>query len=578
MDRLTQLQDAIDAMARMFTNSIYYVHEKSSMAELNKEIPVSQPKVQADDPQVFKENMHELVSDLVKKAKEIDSLIEVLPGIQQTEEEQIDILKALEEENKVVNSEYEEAVRDMADSSQSEQQTPESRSFVSSYSRASFRYMEENVGLPDHLTDDDNDDTISVYKGSYLPTNTNSESSPLLYPNLQKVNTNQTIDSYHARNKKSTFLQSIFNSINVLLGVGILALPLGFKCAGWFIGLLIFCFCFGLTNYSAKILIKCLSIHPDSKTYGDMGAYTFGTRGRVFISFIFLTELVTVSIALIVLLTDGIASLFPHYDLIWVRLTTFIILTPTLFIPVRHLSYTSLLGILSIISLLCIILYDGLTKPSTPGSLHDPADTTIFPEKWLEVPLSFGLIMSGFAGHAVFPSIYHDMQNQKEYKKMVNYSYLMVAVIYLTVAVSGYIMFGSKTMEEITQNILTVPEYNQLLNRFAVYLVALNPIAKYGLTLNPVVLTWQTYFQSKFICILLTTLTMVLLVWLIPNFDRVISLLGAFFSFFISGIFPLLCHIKLFRHTMSRWELALNLILLTVASLMAITGTIKSFF
>jgi vesicular inhibitory amino acid transporter len=109
-------------------------------------------------------------------------------------------------------------------------------------------------------------------------------------------------------------------------------------------------------------------------------------------------------------------------------------------------------------------------------------------------------------------------------------------------------------------------------------LVALNPIAKYGLTLNPVVLTWQTYIQSKFICILLTTLTMVLLVWLLPNFDRVISLLGAFFSFFISGIFPLLCHIKLFRHTMSRWELALNLTLLTVASLMAITGTIKSFF
>lgn len=31
-------------MARMFTNSIYYVHEKSGMAELNKDIPVAQPK------------------------------------------------------------------------------------------------------------------------------------------------------------------------------------------------------------------------------------------------------------------------------------------------------------------------------------------------------------------------------------------------------------------------------------------------------------------------------------------------------------------------------------------------------
>lgn len=57
--------------------------------------------------------MHELVSDLVKKAKEIDSLIEVLPGIQQTEEEQIAILKALEEENKLANQEYEEAVKEM---------------------------------------------------------------------------------------------------------------------------------------------------------------------------------------------------------------------------------------------------------------------------------------------------------------------------------------------------------------------------------------------------------------------------------------------------------------------------------
>ncbi|CAO3679657.1 unnamed protein product [Rhizopus stolonifer] len=100
-------------MARMLTNSIYYVHEKWTMAELTKDIPVSQPKIQADEPHVFKENMNELVSDLVKKAKEIDSLIEVLPGIQQTEDEQIDLLKTLEEENKAANREYEEAIEEM---------------------------------------------------------------------------------------------------------------------------------------------------------------------------------------------------------------------------------------------------------------------------------------------------------------------------------------------------------------------------------------------------------------------------------------------------------------------------------
>jgi hypothetical protein len=79
------------------------------------------------------------------------------------------------------------------------------------------------------------------------------------------------------------------------------------------------------------------------------------------------------SVALVVLLSDGIDSLFPGHDTFIVRLISFLILTPTLFIPVRHLSYTSLLGILSVFSLLAVILYDGLSKPHAPGSLHEMA-------------------------------------------------------------------------------------------------------------------------------------------------------------------------------------------------------------
>jgi vesicular inhibitory amino acid transporter len=79
------------------------------------------------------------------------------------------------------------------------------------------------------------------------------------------------------------------------------------------------------------------------------------------------------SVALVVLLSDGIDSLFPGHDPLLVKILSFVILTPTLFIPVRHLSYTSLLGILSMFSLLVVILYDGLTKVDAPGSLRQPA-------------------------------------------------------------------------------------------------------------------------------------------------------------------------------------------------------------
>lgn len=117
-----------------------------------------------------------------------------------------------------------------------------------------------------------------------------------------------------------------------------------------------------------------------------------------------------------------------------------------------------------------VIVYDGLSKPHTPGSLHEMAvslsffcnmqskltnilfeyqDTTILPETWMTVPMSFGLIMAGFAGHAVFPTIYRDMKNPKQYKQMVNYTYIVTASVYMTVAASGYAMFGSGTMQEV---------------------------------------------------------------------------------------------------------------------------------
>lgn len=124
----------------------------------------------------------------------------------------------------------------------------------------------------------------------------------------------------------------------------------------------------------------------------------------------------------------------------------------------------------------------------------------------------------------------------------------------------------------------------------------MNPIAKYGLTLNPVVLSWQLglannqtmeYWFSKAnwrkpmvktLGVFLTSAFIVVLAYLLPNFDKIMSLLGAFFSFVISGIFPMMCHLKLFGNTISRKETVLTYTLITVAATMGITGTICSFF
>lgn len=75
---------------------------------------------------------------------------------------------------------------------------------------------------------------------------------------------------------------------------------------------------------------------------------------------------------MIVLLGDGIQSLFPELDLIQTRALSLCILTPTVFLPIKKLAYTSLIGIIGCVSLVIIVLYDGLSKEQRPGSLFDP--------------------------------------------------------------------------------------------------------------------------------------------------------------------------------------------------------------
>ncbi|RGB42275.1 hypothetical protein C1646_683669 [Rhizophagus diaphanus] len=96
MDRLTQLQDAIDEMARMFANSVEFLNR----------VQVGQ------DQAKLKENQQEIVQDVVKKAKQIEILIDNLPGLRNTEQEQFDMIKELNKEMQEANLEYIKAVED----------------------------------------------------------------------------------------------------------------------------------------------------------------------------------------------------------------------------------------------------------------------------------------------------------------------------------------------------------------------------------------------------------------------------------------------------------------------------------
>ena len=146
---------------------------------------------------------------------------------------------------------------------------------------------------------------------------------------------------------QSTVPQTIFNSVNVLIGVGLLSLPLAMKQAGWLIGLSFLLFSAITTSYTAKILAKCLDVDQSLVTYADVAYISFGHRARLVTSLLFCLELVGACVALVVLFADSLHALIPQWSTLEWKIICGIILVPLNFVPLRLLSVTSILGILS---------------------------------------------------------------------------------------------------------------------------------------------------------------------------------------------------------------------------------------
>jgi vesicular inhibitory amino acid transporter len=140
-----------------------------------------------------------------------------------------------------------------------------------------------------------------------------------------------------------------------------------------------------------------------------------------------------------------------------------------------------------------VVLSDGLVKKEGPGSLWEPAETSIGPN-WSRLPLSFGLIMSGFSTHPIVPSIFKDMKNPAEFRKMLNWAYLAAAVIYLSMGLIGYIMFGNAVTDEITRDLARTKGYPKVLNKIALWLILINPLAKFALAARPIDTTLALIF------------------------------------------------------------------------------------
>ncbi|KIH90688.1 solute carrier family 32 (vesicular inhibitory amino acid transporter) [Sporothrix brasiliensis 5110] len=403
---------------------------------------------------------------------------------------------------------------------------------------------------------------------------------------------------------QSTLPQTVFNSINVLIGVGLLSLPMGIKYAGWICGMLILFLAAAVTAYTARLLAKCMDLDPVVITFSDLAFISFGPRARLVTSLLFTVELMAACVALIVLFADSLDLLFPGLlSLVEWKIVCCLIMIPLNFLPMRLLSVTSIIGIVSCFSIAAIVVIDGFTKKTTPGSLIEPAVTYLFPANWLTLPLSFGLLMSPWGGHSVFPNIYRDMRHPYKYARAVKITFSFTPphqyLLDTVTAVAGLLMFGDDVKDEITANILTTSGYSKALTIFLCIFIAIIPLTKIPLNARPIITTVEIltgmhqqtvpdtqaltgrsmYFRGivKIAIRIVTTVTFLIISIVFPAFDSIMAFMGSALCSTICVTLPILFHLKLFGHEISKADKLFQCTVLVISIIISIIGTVWSF-
>ncbi|KAF1947120.1 hypothetical protein EJ02DRAFT_366076 [Clathrospora elynae] len=418
-----------------------------------------------------------------------------------------------------------------------------------------------------------------------------SEREPLLVKQIEEGG-----HTFNVVVGQSTLPQTVFNSVNVLVGVGLLTLPLALKYSGWLIGMVFLAWSAVVTGYTAKLLAKCLDVDNSLITFADLAYVSFGSKARVAVSILFSLELLAACVALVVLFADSMDALIPGWDVLQWKIVCGLILIPLSFLPLRFLSFTSILGVMSCFGITLAIWTDGLLKPEAPGSIRQPMTQYLFPSNWLTVPLSFGLLMSPWGGHSVFPNIYRDMRHPYKYRKGVNITYVFTYIIDVGMACAGILMFGDDVRDEVTSNIFLTAGFPQSITTFIAVCIAIIPLTKIPLNARPIVSTLEVLFgldprslavsssidgmsglSRGFLKISLRIITIfifVVIAILFPSFDRIMTLLGSVACFSICIILPLAFHLKLFGKEISRGEKTMNWVLIVVCTIMAIVSTV----
>ncbi|XP_057769501.1 amino acid transporter AVT1I-like [Salvia miltiorrhiza] len=352
----------------------------------------------------------------------------------------------------------------------------------------------------------------------------------------------------HSVSGSTSFFKTCFNGLNALSGVGILSVPYALSSGGWWSLTLLFLIA-GCTYYTSLLIQRCMDSDTNIRSYPDIGERAFGAKGRMIVSVAMNVELYLVATGFLILEGDNLHNLVPGLggggDFITGKqaftLIVGLVVLPTVWVDnMAILSYISATGVVAsfvlIASILWSAVFDGIGFHQQGTLLNTRG-----------IPTAVSLYAFCYCAHPVFPTLYTSMRDQKKFSKVLLVCFVVCTVSYASMAVLGYMMFGSSVQSQVTLNLPT----NKISSKVAIYTTLVNPLAKYALMVSPLVNALERRFlvrRSRGLSVLIRTLLVgstIFVALAVPFFGYLMSLVGAFLSVTASVILPCLCYVKI---------------------------------
>ncbi|KAK6464044.1 transmembrane amino acid transporter protein-domain-containing protein [Scheffersomyces coipomensis] len=439
------------------------------------------------------------------------------------------------------------------------------------------------------------------FPGNDLPV----ETSPLFRNRSNSIAASIKSNSISIITGDSTVPQTIFNSINTLMGIAMLTLPYGFKVSGLVLGSLLLLTSAIITNFTAKILGKILHRNPSLNTYGDIAHLFGGPIIAIIVTAIFLVDLTGASLSLILLFSDSFNILLPQISK--PVLKTFIV--SLLFFlsafPLSILSIFSLLGVICTLTVILIVIICGFSIDTNPGSLFQPEMFNLWPMDYNYLFLSLGIFMAPWGGHPVFPELYRDMRHPKKFNKSSDVSFSITFILDYGIGIIGLLMYGLKCEDSIIKNLMHNEDYPVWVNPTLCLLMGLLPISKLPLIAKPIITVYENFLglnddlllQKEFngsspvsnshinrhnssiilfrkisrimsravFCVLLLIVSL-----LFNSFGKLVSFLGSAICFTICFTLPFMFYLKVFYHEIS----IIKKLLVSIGIIIGILGSV----